>query len=163
MQLLRGSSSLMAMLGRYEIGICCSNFCKFVSGLLTLVRKLHVLSRRPSWTCQNICSSVKEFRSVENCTRRSLDGDLSQTWERDTASFKSLADLHAWLHATHLCYSVSRQVPQAFKTKTKLPVTLSTCGTHVSGILKVNLPKEGFVLVRLHHCCFMQGLFLLLS
>lgn len=32
-----------------------------------------------------------------------------ENWERDTASFKSLADLHAWLHATHLCYSVSRQ------------------------------------------------------
>ncbi|CAL8461631.1 g1162 [Coccomyxa elongata] len=32
-----------------------------------------------------------------------------ENWERDTASFKSLADLHAWLHGTHLCYSVSRQ------------------------------------------------------
>ena len=35
---------------------------------------------------------------------------LSQTWQKDTASFTSLQELHAWLHATHLCYAVPRQV-----------------------------------------------------
>ena len=31
------------------------------------------------------------------------------TWQRNTASLHTMADLHAWLFATHLCYSVSRQ------------------------------------------------------
>lgn len=31
------------------------------------------------------------------------------TWRRNTAGMASLADLHSWLFATHLCYSVSRQ------------------------------------------------------
>ena len=31
------------------------------------------------------------------------------TWQRNTGGMASLADLHAWLYATHLCYSVSRQ------------------------------------------------------
>ena len=33
-----------------------------------------------------------------------------QTWREDTAKFTRLQDLHAWLHSTHLCYSVLRQV-----------------------------------------------------
>ena len=33
-----------------------------------------------------------------------------ETWRADTADFSSLKELHAWMHATHLCYSVSRQV-----------------------------------------------------
>lgn len=31
------------------------------------------------------------------------------SWHANTAGMTSLADLHAWLYATHLCYSVSRQ------------------------------------------------------
>ncbi|EIE22087.1 hypothetical protein COCSUDRAFT_16982 [Coccomyxa subellipsoidea C-169] len=42
--------------------------------------------------------------------RRQREAQSLETWERDTAGFKSLAEMHAWLHATHLCYSVSRQV-----------------------------------------------------
>lgn len=30
-------------------------------------------------------------------------------WHRNTAGLASLADLHGWLHATHLCYAVGRQ------------------------------------------------------
>ncbi len=33
-----------------------------------------------------------------------------EAWRRDTAAMSSLRELHAWMHATHLCYSVSRQV-----------------------------------------------------
>ena len=33
-----------------------------------------------------------------------------QTWREDTKNFTELPELHAWLHGTHLCYSVSRQV-----------------------------------------------------
>ena len=43
-----------------------------------------------------------------------------QSWERDTAEIKSLAEMHAWLHATHLCYSVSRQVTTALNHLCKL-------------------------------------------
>lgn len=32
-----------------------------------------------------------------------------ERWHKDSGRFKSLADLHQWLFATHLCYSVSRQ------------------------------------------------------
>ncbi|KAL4440424.1 hypothetical protein ABPG75_003425 [Micractinium tetrahymenae] len=32
-----------------------------------------------------------------------------EAWQRNTAGMASLADLHSWLFATHLCYSVSRQ------------------------------------------------------
>ena len=35
-----------------------------------------------------------------------------QTWREDTARFTQLQDVHAWLHSTHLCYSVSRQVSE---------------------------------------------------
>lgn len=31
------------------------------------------------------------------------------TWRADAAALRTLGDLHAWLFATHLCYSVSRQ------------------------------------------------------
>ena len=31
------------------------------------------------------------------------------TWHRNTAGMATLAELHAWLYATHLCYSVARQ------------------------------------------------------
>ncbi|PSC72031.1 Rossmann-like alpha beta alpha sandwich fold isoform B [Micractinium conductrix] len=30
-------------------------------------------------------------------------------WQRNTAGMAGLADLHRWLYATHLCYSVARQ------------------------------------------------------
>jgi hypothetical protein len=30
-------------------------------------------------------------------------------WLKCKESIKSLADLHHWLHSTHLCYAVSRQ------------------------------------------------------
>lgn len=29
-------------------------------------------------------------------------------WWRNTSGLATLADLHAWIYATHLCYSVSR-------------------------------------------------------
>ena len=33
-----------------------------------------------------------------------------QAWQRDTAAFSTLSELHKWMHATHLCYAVARQV-----------------------------------------------------
>lgn len=33
-----------------------------------------------------------------------------QQWHHDTDKFETLAELHAWLFATHMCYSVNRQV-----------------------------------------------------
>ena len=33
-----------------------------------------------------------------------------QAWQRDTAAFSALSELHNWMHATHLCYAVARQV-----------------------------------------------------
>lgn len=33
-----------------------------------------------------------------------------QDWEKAAESIHSLQELHRWLHETHLCYSVSRQV-----------------------------------------------------
>lgn len=41
--------------------------------------------------------------------RRSKEAKAVADWKRTSAAFASLADVHAWLHATHLCYSVSRQ------------------------------------------------------
>jgi len=37
-------------------------------------------------------------------------GSYVQRWKEDTKDFAEMKELHAWLHNTHLCYSVSRQV-----------------------------------------------------
>ena len=47
-------------------------------------------------------SEVLEARAIK-------EREAVQRWRKDVASFRSLADMHAWLYATHLCYSVSRQ------------------------------------------------------
>lgn len=39
-------------------------------------------------------------------------------WRRNTAGLATLADLHAWLFATHLCYSVGRQVRAGLRGRT---------------------------------------------
>ena len=41
--------------------------------------------------------------------RRVREAESLLTWKRNSAELKSLADLHMWLHQTHLCYAVSRQ------------------------------------------------------
>ncbi|PRW39255.1 Rossmann-like alpha beta alpha sandwich fold [Chlorella sorokiniana] len=41
--------------------------------------------------------------------RREKEAAAVATWQRNTAHIHTLADLHSWLFATHLCYSVSRQ------------------------------------------------------
>jgi len=41
--------------------------------------------------------------------RATKEAASAHTWRADVAPMRSLADLHAWLFATHLCYSVSRQ------------------------------------------------------
>ena len=47
------------------------------------------------------------------------------TWRSDTAALSSLSELHAWMHATHLCYSVSRQV--LWSAASGLPCSFSGC------------------------------------
>lgn len=41
--------------------------------------------------------------------RRDKEAAAVQAWLRDTRGLASLADLHRWLSATHLCYAVARQ------------------------------------------------------
>lgn len=41
--------------------------------------------------------------------RAAKEAAAVETWKANTARLRSLADLHAWLFSTHLCYSVSRQ------------------------------------------------------
>ena len=47
-------------------------------------------------------SEVLEARAVKEAA-------AVAAWQRNTADLHTLADLHAWLFATHLCYSVGRQ------------------------------------------------------
>ncbi|KAI7843322.1 hypothetical protein COHA_003022 [Chlorella ohadii] len=47
-------------------------------------------------------SDVLEARKVKEAA-------AVAAWQRNTANIRTLADLHSWLYATHLCYSVSRQ------------------------------------------------------
>lgn len=56
-------------------------------------------------------------------TRLAKERAAVATWRRDTAALASLADLHAWLHATHLCYAVSRQHEVAGKDDPRLAAT----------------------------------------
>jgi uncharacterized SAM-binding protein YcdF (DUF218 family) len=41
--------------------------------------------------------------------REEKEAAAVRRWYGDVAGFASLADMHAWIFATHLCYSVSRQ------------------------------------------------------
>ncbi|KFM25827.1 hypothetical protein F751_1441 [Auxenochlorella protothecoides] len=56
-------------------------------------------------------------------TRVAKEQAAVATWQRDTSAFARLADLHAWLHATHLCYAVYRQHEVAAKDDPKLAAT----------------------------------------
>ena len=44
------------------------------------------------------------------CTYVALSCASTQRWRQDSLGLKDLAALHAWLHATHLCYAATRQV-----------------------------------------------------
>jgi hypothetical protein len=41
--------------------------------------------------------------------RAGREAASTAAWEAATGGFSSLADLHAWVHATHLCYAAARQ------------------------------------------------------
>ncbi|KAG2432291.1 hypothetical protein HYH02_013014 [Chlamydomonas schloesseri] len=41
--------------------------------------------------------------------RKSKEAASREAWLRTAAGFNRMADLHQWLHSTHLCYAVSRQ------------------------------------------------------
>ena len=41
--------------------------------------------------------------------RAAREAASAAAWTADTAGFESLADLHAWVHSTHLCYAAARQ------------------------------------------------------
>ncbi|KAG2427338.1 hypothetical protein HXX76_012533 [Chlamydomonas incerta] len=41
--------------------------------------------------------------------RRSKEAASRESWLSTAAGFRRMADLHQWLHSTHLCYAVSRQ------------------------------------------------------
>ena len=41
--------------------------------------------------------------------RAEKEASAVETWKKNVKKMPTLAELHAWLFATHLCYSVSRQ------------------------------------------------------
>lgn len=49
------------------------------------------------------------FEADVTDARAAKEAAAVATWHKNTAGMRSLADLHSWLYATHLCYSVSRQ------------------------------------------------------
>lgn len=58
------------------------------------------------------CAAVSDegiFPADVLAARMDKEAAAVEAWKRNTAGMASLADLHGWLFATHLCYSVSRQ------------------------------------------------------
>jgi hypothetical protein len=62
-------------------------------------------------TCLPRCAVSDEgiFHPEVIAARAAKEAAAVAAWQRNTAAIESLADLHSWLYATHLCYSVSRQ------------------------------------------------------
>lgn len=63
------------------------------------------------------------FDGAVYAARVQKEAAAASAWERDTATMKSLEEMHAWLHATHLCYSVQRQHEQPVPDDPKLSAT----------------------------------------
>lgn len=56
-------------------------------------------------------------------TRCAKEIQAAAAWKLSTAEMRSLRDLHAWLHATHLCYAVGRQHESLIPDDPKLSAT----------------------------------------
>ncbi len=52
------------------------------------------------------------------CYPQDKEAASRRSWLRTSAGLSSLRQLHAWLHATHLCYAVGRQAEFGVQTIT---------------------------------------------
>jgi hypothetical protein len=49
--------------------------------------------------------------ALDHCVQARAEKEAAAvaTWQRNTAGLETVQQFHAWLFATHLCYSVARQ------------------------------------------------------